>query len=104
MSRQQQIRTQLSFTLQAVICQDLIEALDGGRALACEVLIANSAVRAHIREAKTHQLYSVIQTNQRLGMTTMNQSLATLYNTNQIAYEDAICNSTEPEELERMLI
>jgi twitching motility protein PilT len=102
--QQQQIRTMLSFTLQGVFCQQLVPAANAKRrVLAVEVLLANPAVRALIRDDKAHQLYSVIQTNQKSGMVTMNQSLANLYNTNQIAYEDAICSSVETEELERML-
>jgi len=101
--QQQQIRTQLSFTLQAVICQELIESVDGGRALACEVLIANSAVRAHIREGKTHQLYSVIQTNQRMGMVTMNQSLSHLVRCGKVSAEMAVAKSTDPEELIKLI-
>ncbi len=101
--QQQQIRTQLSFTLQAVICQELVPAAEGGLALACEVLIANSAVRAHIREAKTHQLYSVIQTNQRMGMITMNQSLANLVSSGKVAADMALAKSTDPEELIKLI-
>jgi len=103
--QQQQIRTMLSFTLQGVFCQQLVPAANGKRRmLSVEVLLANPAVRALIRDDKAHQLYSIIQTNQKMGMMTMNQSLANLYNTNQITYEDAISNSMEPEELERMLL
>jgi twitching motility protein PilT len=103
--QQQQIRTMLSFTLQAVFCQHLLPAANAkGRVLATEVLLANPAVRALVRDDKSHQIYSIIQTNQKSGMATMNQSLATLYNTNQITYEDAVSSSSEPEELERMLL
>jgi len=102
--QQQQIRTMLSFSLQGVFCQQLVASSSAkGRALCCEVLLANSAVKALVRDDKAHQIYSVIQTNQKSGMVTMNQSLANLYNSNQISYEDAICHTTEPEELDRML-
>jgi twitching motility protein PilT len=102
--QQQQIRTMLSFTLQGVFCQQLVpSANQQGRALSVEVLLANPAVRALIRDDKAHQIYSIIQTNQRSGMITMNQSLANLYNTNQITHEDALSYTTEPEELGRML-
>ncbi|MFH2001909.1 MAG: type IV pilus twitching motility protein PilT [Planctomycetota bacterium] len=103
--QQQQIRTMLSFTLQGVFCQQLVPAANGKRrVLSIEVLLANPAVRALIRDDKAHQIYSILQTNQKYGMITMNQSLASLYNTNQVTYEDAISNSVEPEELERMLM
>jgi len=102
--QQQQIRTMLSFTLQGVFCQQLVPAANAkGRVLSAEVLLANPAVRALIRDDKSHQIYSIIQTNQKVGMISMNQSLATLYNSNQIAYEDALSFTTEPDELERML-
>jgi len=101
--QQQQIRTQLSFTLQAAISQELIKADDGGRALAAEILIANSAVKALIRDGKTHQIYSVIQTNQRMGMTTMNQSLARLVRDGRISLESALARSTASEELAKLL-
>ena len=65
---------------------------------------AGKSVRALVRDDKSHQIYSIIQTNQKSGMATMNQSLATLYNTNQITYEDAISSSCESEELERRLL
>jgi len=101
--QQQQIRVQLSFTLQAVISQELVETVDDRLAVATEVLVANPAVRAHIRDSKTHQLYSVIQTNQRLGMMTMNQSLAQLVLSGRVAEEMALGRSAAPEELEKLL-
>lgn len=102
--QQQQIRTQLSFTLQAVFSQTLLEEKSGkGRALACEILIANSAVRSLIRESKAHQLYSVVQTNTQIGMRTMNQSLAFLVKAGRISAELAMNQSGAPDELARML-
>ncbi|MEW6741157.1 MAG: type IV pilus twitching motility protein PilT [Planctomycetota bacterium] len=101
--QQQQIRTQLSFTLQAIFCQQLIPQRDNqGRVLAAEVLIVNPAVRALIRDDKAHQIYSIIQTSARIGMRTMNQSLAELYRSHQISYEDALGHSGEPDELQRL--
>ncbi len=101
--QQQQIRTQLSFTLQAVISQDLLAAVDGGRILAAEILIANSATKALIREAKPHQIYSVMQTHQRQGMMTMNQSLAQLVISGRITPDVALFHSLMPEELGKLL-
>ncbi|KPL04460.1 MAG: twitching motility protein pilT [Planctomycetes bacterium SM23_65] len=102
--QQAQIRTQLSFTIQAVFCQQLLQrAVGGGRMLACEIMIANSAVRALIRDDKAHQIYSVIQTCGKEGMKTMNASLFDLYKAGQVAYEEALAHSVDPEELRRML-
>jgi twitching motility protein PilT len=101
--QQQQIRTQLSFVLIAVISQQLIPKMQGpGRVLASEVLIANPAVRSLVRESKAHQIYSVMQTSQREGMNTMNQALYNLYQKKLISYEDAFDRSTDQEDLKRM--
>jgi twitching motility protein PilT len=102
--QQQQIRTQLSFTLQAVFCQQLIPTAAGvGRALALEVMMANSAIRALIRDDKAHQIYSIIQTGGKLGMQTMNQSLGDLVRQNQISYEVAETRSSDVEDLRRTI-
>jgi twitching motility protein PilT len=102
--QQQQIRTQLSFTLQAVFCQQLIPKADGrGRALAAEIMIATAAVRALIREDKAHQLLSIIQTGGRFGMCTMNQSLFQLYRQHQVTFDETLSYSTDPEELKRIM-
>lgn len=101
--QQQQIRTQLSFVLLGVMSQQLIPRHDGkGRVLAIEILLANPAVRSLVRESKIHQLYSTMQTSQREGMKTMNQSLYELYQKKDISYEDAISRSTDPEDLMRL--
>src|SRR5205814_4347595 len=100
--QQQQIRTQHSFTLQAVFCQQLIPKADGrGRALAAEIMVANSAVRSLIREDKAHQIYSIIQTGGKNGMKTMNQSLHDLCRRNLISYDDALAHSSDVEDLKR---
>ncbi len=101
--QQQQIRTQLSFILQAVLSQQLIPKLDSdGRVLALEVMTANPAVRSLIRESKIHQIYSVIQTSQKDRMKTMNQALYELYSKKLIAYEDAFERTTDSEDLMRI--
>lgn len=101
--QQQQVRIQLSFVLLGILAQQLIPKAGGrGRVLATEVLIATPAVRSLIREAKTHQLYSVIQTSQKEGMRTMNQTLFELYNKKAITYEDAILRSADPDDLDRL--
>ncbi len=101
---QQQIRTQLSFVLVGVVAQQLIPKAKGtGRALATEILIANSAIRSMIRESKVHQIFSTIQTGQREGMQTMNQSLYELYKKGSITYESAFSRTVDPEDLARLI-
>jgi twitching motility protein PilT len=101
--QQQQIRTQLSFTMQAIFCQQLLPKADGrGRALATEVLVANSAVRSLIREDKAHQIYSIIQTGGKTGMKTMNQSLYELYQAKQVTFEEALSRTADPDDLKRV--
>ncbi len=100
--QQSQVRTQLSFVLEGVFCQQLMPIVNQkGRALACEIMRPNEAIRALIREDKAHQIYSVIQTGAKSGMRTMNQSLFELYKSGQITFDDAISRSTNPEDLKR---
>ncbi len=102
--QQQQIRTMLSFTLQAVMCQMLLPRAQGkGRCMAAEVMIATPAVRALIRDDKAHQIASLIQTGSQLGMRTMNQSIYELYRTGQITHEDAVAHSPDPGDFQRLL-
>ncbi len=102
--QQQQIRTQLSFTLQAVFSQQLLPKVTGrGRVLAAEIMVANPAIRSLIRENKAHQIYSIIQTSGKLGMKTMNQSLYELYKANAVSFDDALSVSTDPAELMRLM-
>jgi len=102
--QQQQVRVQLSTTLQGVVTQQLLQTADGtGRALASEVLIATSAVRNLIREGKVHQIYSVMQAGGRFGMRTMDSSLADLVRAGKITHQLAMERSHDPEELNRLL-
>ena len=102
--QQQQIRVQLSFVLLGVLSQQLIPRVSGtGRALASEVLIVTPAVRSLIRESKAHQIYSVMQTSQKDGMKTMNQSLYELYQKKLITYEDMFDRTTDPDDLKRIV-
>jgi len=102
--QQEQIRVQLSFVLQGVFAQQLIPHASGtGRTLACEVLIANSAVRNLIREQKIEQIPTIIQTGGKYGMVTMNQSLVDLYKKQKISYQEAVNRSTDPEDLKKLL-
>ncbi len=102
--QQEQIRVQLSFTLQGVISQRLLPKIGGGRVLAYELLVPNVGIRNLIRENKLQQIYSLMQSGQlESGMQTMNQSLANLYNGGAITLEDALKVSPDQKELERML-
>jgi len=103
--QQSQIRAQLSFVLEGIICQTLLQRASGkGRVLATEVLIPNSAIRNLIREDKIHQIYSTMQSGQlKHGMQTFNQSLATLYHRRMITLQTAIQYSSHPEELQDMI-
>lgn len=103
--QQAQIRAQLSFVLEGVVCQQLIPHASGrGRALACEIMVPNPAIRNLIREDKVHQIYSQMQVGQHLSyMQTMNQSLFNLYRKGDITLEDALHRSSDPDELRTML-
>ncbi|MCD4749759.1 MAG: type IV pilus twitching motility protein PilT [Thermoanaerobaculales bacterium] len=103
--QQSQIRAQLSFVLEGIICQSLLPRASGkGRALAVEVLIPNSAIRNLIREDKVHQIYSMMQTGQlRYGMQTFNQSLATLFQKRMISLQTAMSFSSHVDELQDMI-
>jgi twitching motility protein PilT len=98
--QQQQVRTQLSFSLEAVFSQQLLPAATGrGRAMASECMLVTPAIRALVREGKTHQIYSQIQTGGKVGMKTMAQSLAELVRGNRVRYEDAERTCSDPGEL-----
>ncbi len=103
-NQQEQARAQLSFVLEAVISQQLLQTADGkGRILAPEVLLATPASRALIRDRKIEQLVHVMQTNQRAGMITMNQSLGDLYLTGKITYQEALFHSSDVNDLKSYL-
>jgi len=102
--QQQQIRTMLSFTLQAIVCQQLVPKQHGkGRALAAEVMIATPAIRALVRDNKSHQIMSIIQTGAQSGMKTMNQSLFDLYRNGIVSYDDAIAHTSDESDFQRMM-
>src|SRR5512136_569575 len=104
-SQQPQIRAQLSMVLEGILCQTLVPRSNGtGRCMAMEILIPNSAIRNLIREDKIHQIYSSMQTGQeKYGMQTFNQSLATLVLGKQISLEDGIAKSSSVEELQELI-
>ncbi len=103
--QQSQIRAQLSFVLEGILCQSLLPKASGkGRCLAMEILVPNSAIRNLIREDKIHQIYSMMQTGQtQYGMQTFNQALATLYFKKQINLTMALSHSSNPDELQEMI-
>jgi twitching motility protein PilT len=102
--QQGQVRVQLSVALQGIMTQQLLPTADGsGRVVACEVLVPNPAIRNLIREGKTHQIYSVLQTSSATGMQTMDSSLATLVRQGKITRKLAETRSSTPEELGRLL-
>ena len=102
---QTQVRTVLSFILEGVVTQILIPKASGkGRALSCEVMVPNAAIRNLIREDKVHQIYSQMQVGQeKFGMQTMNQSLLELYQRRHISRDEAIRRSPSLEEFSQMI-
>src|SRR5215216_1026162 len=102
--QQGQIRAQLSIGLQGVVTQTLIPTADGqGRCVAAEVLVPTPGVRNLIREGKTHQIYSLIQTGASHGMQTMDAALAGLVRSGKITEEIAQTRSSTPEELRKLI-
>jgi len=102
--QQEQIRVQIAATIQGIVTQQLLPTRDGrGRCVACEVLVPTPAVRNLIREGKTHQIYTVMQTGSRHGMQTMDASLADLVRRSLITKELAEQRSSNPEDLNRLL-
>jgi twitching motility protein PilT len=102
--QQGQVRVQLSVALQGIMTQQLLPNTDGsGRVAACEVLVPNPAIRNLIREGKTHQIYSVLQTSSAAGMQTMDAALSTLVREGKITQSLAEARSSTPEELRRLL-
>jgi twitching motility protein PilT len=101
----EQIRVQLAFALQAVICQQLIPRADGhGRVLATEVLIKNHAVANHIREGKTHQTRTLMEAARKEGMVTMDHRLKELYEAQLISYDELARRVSSPTFLKQMSI
>ena len=103
--QQSQIRAQLSLVLDGICCQSLLPKADGkGRAMAMEILVPNGAIRNLIREDKVHQIYSMMQTGQdKYGMQTFNQALASLYHQRLITMETAVQRSSNADELRELI-
>jgi twitching motility protein PilT len=103
-NQQEQARAQLSFVLEAVISQQLLQTADGkGRVLVPEVLLSTPAARSIIRDKKIEQLTHVMQTNQKAGMLTMNQSLGDMYIQKKITYQEAVFHSSDVADLKNFL-
>lgn len=103
--QQQQIRVQFANVLEAVISQQLIPTMDGrGRVAAFEVMHANHAVRNLIREGKSHQLVSVMQTNRKMGMITMDESITQLFYEGKIDREMAIQFAQDPDGMQNKIL
>jgi twitching motility protein PilT len=103
--QQSQVRAQLSLVLEGILCQALLPKAEGiGRAMALEILVPNTAIRNLIREDKVHQIYSMMQTGQdKYGMQTFNQALATLYHKRQISLDVAMQRSSNTDELRELI-
>lgn len=102
-AQQEQVRAQLAAVLEAVVTQTLVPVKSGGRKLVCEVLIGTDAVRAMIRDEKTHQIYATMQTSKNAGMQTMNEGLMELVKSREILVKDAIKVSNKPKELQAQI-
>ena len=102
--QQNQIRSMLANTLQAVISQTLFSRIDRpGMVPAIEILLCTPAVRNIIREARTFEIPNVIETNRQLGMSLIDNSIAELYFNGLISHEDAVAQAAYPEKLEQLL-
>lgn len=102
--QQQQIRMQLSVTLEGVMCQTLLPKASGhGRVMAMELMPVNPAVRNIIREGKTHQIPNIIQAGATYGMKSMDMSLRDLYQQGIVTYEEALSKSIDPNEFNRLI-
>lgn len=101
--QQSQVRVQLASALMGVVTQQLVPKSGGGRAVACEVMVVTPAIRNLIREGKTHQIYSALQSGGSFGMQTMDQSLARLVKRNIVSIQDAVDRCVDEKDLKRMI-
>ena len=101
--QQPQVRSQLSNILMAICAQRLVPAIGGGRVVAAEIMVANSAIRTLIRDGKTHQIDTAIQTGADQGMQTMDRTLAKLVQTGVISYDSAREFAVDINELNRLI-
>lgn len=101
--QQSQVRLQLSSVLEAVFSQRLVPSIPSGRSVAYEIMLGTTAIKTAIREGKTHQIDSIIQTSLEAGMSTLEHSLAQLVKTQRITIDTAQSWSVRPEELNRLI-
>jgi twitching motility protein PilT len=101
--QQEQIRIQLASCIEGVCAQQLMPKLGGGRVLAVELMMATSAVRNLIREGKTYQITSVIETSHQYGMQTMDRVLADLHKAGHIAFEEGATRANDRENYQRLV-
>ena len=102
--QQSQVRAQLAFVLEGIVTQTLLPRAKGkGRAMACEILVATPAIRALIRDDKVHQIQSSMQSGKKHGMQTLNDSLYQLYMNREVALEDCLRATPEPNDFLRMI-
>lgn len=101
--QQAQVKMQLSFTIEAVFSQRLLPALEGGRLPAAEVMVATTAVKATIREGKTHLIDNIIQTSGEVGMMTLESNLAQMVKAGKVSLDAAKAYALRPDELERQV-
>lgn len=101
--QQEQIRVQLSNTLEAVIAQQLLPRMGGGRVAAIEIMVATSAIRNLIREGKSHQIYSALETGAQHGMQTMDKVLADMHRNGLITEEEALARAIDRDNFRRFM-
>jgi len=102
--QQSQVRAQLAFVLEGIITQTLLPRLKGrGRVMACEILVSTPAIRALIRDDKVHQIQGSMQAGKKHGMQTLNDSLYQLYMGREVALEECLRVSSEPNDFLRMV-
>ena len=101
--QQDQIKLQLSNSLEAVISQRLIPGIDGKLLVVCELMMATTAIKTAIREGKTHQIDSIIQVSSEAGMRTLDMSLANMVKNGKVLMETAYQYSNNPDELKRLV-
>jgi twitching motility protein PilT len=102
--QQQQVRIQLAGSLQGIVSQQLLPTIDGrARVLAYEILVPTSAIRNLIREGKTHQVPTALQTGHQYGMITMDESLADRYRRGLISYDTALAQACDAGVLKQLL-
>ena len=100
--QQDQIKVLLANTIEAVVSQQLLPKLGGGRVAALEIMVGIPAIKNLIREGKTHQMYSVIETSSNVGMQTMDRSLAELVRQAMVSYEECMMRSVDKETFARL--